>query len=241
MLIYEPQGRAREYAERALNLYTGCSHGCIYCWAPDVIKKNRETFNKEVEPRINIIAKLEEELRKTKIYPKEVLLSFTSDPYQPLELTLRITRNVISILHNYDIGVHILTKAGTRATRDFDILGQNPNDAFASTLTFIDESQSLEWEPKAALPEDRIKAIRQAKEKGIRTWVSLEPVIDPEQSLEIIRQTKDFVDKYKVGKLNYHKREKEINWTRFAKEAIALLKKYNKDYYIKKDLLAYLS
>jgi hypothetical protein len=49
------------------------------------------------------------------------------------------------------------------------------------------------------------------------------------------------VDKYKVGKLNYHKREKEIDWSMFAKEAVALLNKYNKDYYIKKDLLKYLS
>ena len=59
---------------------------------------------------------------------------------------------------------------------------------------------------------------------GVPTWVSLEPVIDPAASLEIIRQTHKFVDLFKVGKLNYHQHAKTIDWRSFAIEAVELLK-----------------
>ncbi|MGE5604285.1 MAG: hypothetical protein ACM3YE_01175 [Bacteroidota bacterium] len=58
-------------------------------------------------------------------------------------------------------------------------------------------------------------------------WASLEPVIDPEESLEIIRQTHEYVDLYKVGKLNYNQIEKTIDWREFAENAIMLLRKLN--------------
>jgi len=81
--------------------------------------------------------------------------------------------------------------------------------------------------------------LRKTHELGITTWVSLEPVIDPAESIEIIRQTHTFVDLFKVGKLNYHPRGKEIDWRKFLQECIATLKQYGCQYYIKKDLRRY--
>ncbi len=90
------------------------------------------------------------------------------------------------------------------------------------------------------MPHSRLDAIQEFHAAGIPTWVSLEPVLDPISALEIIRQTHSFVDLFKVGKLNYHPLAQTIDWSKFAREAIELLKSLEKDYYIKQDLAAYL-
>ena len=76
---------------------------------------------------------------------------------------------------------------------------------------------------------------------GIKTWVSLEPVLMPAASLAMIHLLNDMVDHWKVGKLNYHPRAKEIDWHQFASEVKRVLDGHGCDYYIKKDLAAYLS
>jgi len=244
-VVYTPAGRAREYADRALNLYTGCSHGCTYCYAPAATFTDPETFRLIAAPRRRIIDRLRAELGKA--YPTgravghpPVLLCFTCDPYQPADDQYRLARQAIETLHAYGIGVHVLTKGGMRGSRDFDILGTHPDDAFATTLTFLDSGDSLAWEPGAALPEDRIEAIRLAHSKGIPTWVSLEPVIDPEQSLQIIRELHNVVDIFKVGTLNHHPLAASINWPLFASQALSTLKEVSARYYLKRDLRAHL-
>lgn len=239
LVIYEPKGRAAEYAPLAVNLYRGCGHGCVYCYGPNATFMEREAF-KEATPRPDIIKRLEKDAPKATADRAKgnVLLSFTSDCYQPLDGSYQLTRQAIIILHQNGFNVAILTKGGKRAERDFDLYGSG--DEFAVTLTFLDKQKSLEWEPMAAIPRERIESLRKAHDLGIRTWVSLEPVIDPAESLEIIRQTYTFVDLFKVGKLNYHPRADEINWQKFAKDAITTLKQYGCRYYIKRDLKEYL-
>lgn len=167
-----------------------------------------------------------------------ILFSFTSDAYQPLDVDTGATREAIRILKEADQHIVVLTKGGTRATRDFDLLGEG--DFHGATLTFLDAEESKKWEPGAATPEDRIEALRLAKEHGIGTWVSLEPVISPEQSLAAIDRVAPFVDLFKVGKLNYHPRADEIDWHAFAVEAVRRIRATGKKMYIKKDLRQYL-
>ena len=88
------------------------------------------------------------------------------------------------------------------------------------------------------MPGNRFDAIIQAKKKGIETWISLEPVIDLQQSLNIINLTHEYCDLYKIGKLNHQK--SNIDWRKFAVNALVLCKKYGKPYYIKDDLKPYL-
>jgi DNA repair photolyase len=90
------------------------------------------------------------------------------------------------------------------------------------------------------LPTERIKALQEAHSLGIHTWASLEPVIDPDQSLELIRQTKDFVDEYKIGRWNHDPRADRIDWKTFAEEAVELCREFGKRYYVKKDLAIFL-
>ena len=237
-VIYRPAGRAGEYSHRALNLYEGCGHRCKYCYVARMPQwRDRDFFSFTPQVRADVIARLLKDAKQLEGTNERVLMCFSCDPYQPLEEESNIAGNVISILRQYDIPLQILTKGGMRAAKDFDLYGQH--DAFATTLTFVNETKSRECEPFAATIGDRIKAIKLAKQKGIPTWVSLEPVINPAWALEIIRQTHPFVDHYKIGPLN-HSPAGVIDWRLFGVKAIELLREYGKSYYIKDDLVKYL-
>ena len=238
-IIYEPRGRAREYAPLACNIYRGCDHGCTYCYAPSATFRQRQDFVASTV-RADFLGKLEKEATRHQHHglTGKVLLCFTCDPYQHLDTETQMTRHTIKILHSHGFNVQVLTKGGSRALRDLDLLG--PDDAFATSMTLLDEQASLEWEPEAALPQNRIDTLRIFHKAGIPTWVSLEPVIDPEAALEIIHQTHEFVDLYKVGKLNHHPHAKTIDWQHFAIAAVQLLSSLDKPYYVKADLRAFL-
>lgn len=236
-VIYKPKGKAGEYANLALNIYRGCDHKCKYCYAPRVLRMDKDDFHSP-SPRKKIIEQVEKDAQYFKDNPSPVTMSFTCDPYQHEDCRHKLTREAIKILHKNNLSVQIITKSGKRAERDFDLLTHK--DILTTTLTFLNDNDSQKWEPGAALPEERIETIKNAKKKGIQTWVSLEPVIDPEQSLKIIEKVHKFVDFFKVGKLNYHPLSLKINWKLFGNGAIKILEKYNKKYYVKNDLKAYL-
>lgn len=232
-LIYEPRGRAREYADLACNIYSGCDHACVYCYAPSATFKKYQDFIHSA-PRANYRENLLKECKKWSGEKKQVLLSFTCDPYQKIDEVYKDTRYTIETLHEYGFPICVLTKGGKRALRDLDLF--TTGDAFASTMTFVDDKKSKQWEPGAALPKDRMDTIKTFFDHGIETWVSLEPTIEPEQSLEIVRQTHAFVNLYKVGKINYHPISSKIDWKKYTEDVINLIKSYEVDYLIKDDL-----
>jgi len=240
-IIYESRGKAKEYCELAANLYRGCSHCCSYCYAPATIRVSREEFCKPIV-RQDVLAKFEKDaIYLEKIGEKRtILLSFTTDPYQQLDVREQLTRKAIQILHNHNLKVSILTKGGKRSERDFDLLSERPGlSEYGNTLVFTDEKYRMEIEKGAAKTDERIDAIKKAHDLGIFTYVSLEPVWIPEQSLELIDLTKDFVDFYKIGKLNYNPQQKNVDWSKFKKELIEKLEGHKKKYYIKKSLQDY--
>jgi len=242
-ILYAPSGRAQEYSKLAANLYRGCAHGCQYCFGPDQLHMNRDEFGKPI-PRSNAIALLEKDLQKLdpSLAGESVLLSFTCDPYQPINDAYHLTRDAIELLHSYEMPVTILTKGGFRSTVDFDLF--QPGDQYATTLTFMDVALQEKYEPGAAPMADRIAALQQAHDGGIFTWVSLEPVICPRQTLQLIHETADFVDHYKVGILNHNDPDsptyipeaRNIDWELFGMEVVSLFSRMRKSYYIKDDL-----
>jgi DNA repair photolyase len=237
--VYEPRGKAREYAPLAVNLYTGCGHKCEYCYAPATVHSSKEKFYIPI-PRTDILNKIEKDAEKLQMTHQTgpVLLCFTCDPYQPIDDKYQLTRKAIQLLHSYQLNVMILTKGGQRAEKDFDIL--NGQDWFGVTLTCFDDTLSLKWEPGAALPEQRIASLRKAHEKGIKTWVSLEPVLYPDAVFRIIEKTCSYVDQYKVGTLNYHSHANNIDWHKFAVDAKSLFDDLKCNYYLKEDLRKWL-
>lgn len=238
MMIYEPQGRALEYSLLALNHYVGCQHGCTYCYARSICERGGGTFS---EPRVRpgVVEQVRKDARKLAGTDKRVLLCFLSDPYQPFDDDQQITREVIKALREHDVPFQALTKGGMRAARDFDLYG--PRDAFAATLTCMDAAMSSKYEPRAASPEDRMHALATAHDKGIETWASLEPVLDPAQSLAIIDETHTYVDLYKIGVLNHSRPERAVDWRAFGAEAIRRCEQYGVRYYVKDDLAKHLS
>lgn len=239
-VIYEPKGKAGEYASLAINLYRGCLHGCTYCFAPGATRIDRAKFYDPdfIQPRKNILQDLGIQAATMAGDPRPILLSFTSDPYQPMEREALITRAALNILSMSNLTATILTKGGAWGLqRDKDILSRNPNNTWAATLTFDDFVLGRAWEPLANSPAERILGLRWAKEAGLKTWVSFEPVIDPAAVYRLLEATHEFVDFYRVGKLNYHPWAQEIDWPRFRGEIQERLTKLGKPYYLKKDLV----
>jgi len=237
-IIYEPRGKAKEYSKLAANLYKGCSHGCTYCYAPAATFTKPEQFVRNISPRKNVLAHLAKDCEQYRGDTRQILLSFTSDAYQPIEEKLQMTRAALQLMLAAELRVTVLTKGGMLASRDFDLLASSPHSEFAATLTTDDPRESLLWEPGAALPEDRILSLRIAHAKGIRTWVSFEPVFNPAAVYRLIDATAPFVDFYKVGKMNYHKSAAAINWPEFRTAVVNKLESIGKPYLIKKDLAA---
>ena len=236
LMIYEPKGAAREYAARACNIYAGCDHGCAYCYAPDVTHRERDQFTHPAE-RKGFLAKLECDAAKVK--PGEpVFLCFTCDAYSHFDAEHAAAQDAIKILHAHGHKVSVLSKGGTRALRDLNLFG--PGDSYGATLTFIKDADSLKWEPGAALPADRIEALRRFHSAGISTFASIEPVIDPAQSLALIERTASYVDEFRVGRWNHDARANAIDWQKFGLDAIALLKRLGNRYIVKDALRRYL-
>lgn len=238
-IIYAPKGQAGEYAKLATNPYRGCAHACAYCYVPNVIKMRREDFDAAAVPRPNFIDLLRKDARKYQAcgITEQVMLSFTTDPFNPSNTSL--TRPTIETLQAHGMGVCTLTKGGRRALPFIDLFRPD-RDAFASTLTSLDDAFSLKWERKAALPGDRIETLKAFHEAGIFTWVSLEPTLDTASSLAIIEHTHGFVDLYKVGRANYLPMTYTTDWEDYTHRVVDLCQRLGVKHYIKKDLQGYL-
>ena len=236
-IIYKPKGKAKEYAKFAINIYNGCTHNCRYCYLTRGYGEKQEKYYEAANPTEDIINRLTQELINLNSHIPEILLSFQGDVYQPDEMKLCLTRQVIVKLVENDLPFTTLTKGGTRATRDFDLLRSFPKARFGTSIVFINQSDADYWEPGAATISNRIAAIEQAHGMGIKTWISLEPVIDPAQAIQIIKELHTIVDHWKIGKINHHKDlESEVDWVQFKTQTTTLLNSLGADYYLKKSL-----
>ncbi len=218
--IYEPKGKAKEYGDYALNIYTGCPHRCYYCFAPGVLRRDREKFHSDVRPRENIVQETIKQLEREQITGKLIHLCFTCDPY-PTGYDTSATREIIKALKAAGNHVQILTKGD--GSRDFDLL--DGDDWYGITLDGT--------ECRAPIIE-RVDSLAEAHSRGIHTWVSFEPVTDEWQFFIQLHLVSKIVDKVKIGKLNYH--PSDIDWAKFGAVAEALCKKLGIDYYIKDSL-----
>ena len=239
-VVYEPKGRAREYSELACNLYLGCTHGCRYCYAPACMRTTGENWHSVVRPRTKVLELLERDASKLRGDQRRILFSFLSDPYQPLERKERLTRQALGIVCKYGLKSQILTKGSVDLIDEDLSLIKKANTHLGITISFSDDKTRQEWEPEASPISDRLALLKQAHKAAIFTWVSLEPVIDPEQALAVINMAHKYVRFWKVGKLNHMKEfENKVNWSKFLLDAECLFKKFNLNYYIKNDLRSF--
>ncbi len=236
--IYQPRGAALEYSPLALNLYQGCPHGCKYCYVPGCLHRTPEFFHSNYAPRPGILDNVEADLREMSAAGdrRPVLLCFTCDPYPGDTYDSDTTRCVLEMFHYYNQPFQLLTKAGTRAVRDFKLY--KPGDAYAVTLTCMNEEDSQKWEPGAAEPKNRILSLWSAKKMGITTWVSFEPVIDPEQVYQLYEASKKYVDLFKIGKMNHM--DSSVDWRAFGLKIMKMCARDGKKFVIKDALAKHL-
>ncbi|HEX5377358.1 MAG TPA: PA0069 family radical SAM protein [Phenylobacterium sp.] len=168
---------------RSINPYRGCEHGCIYCYArpahaymglsPGLDFESKLFFKPEAE-RL-----LEQELSRPRYQPQVIHIGGNTDPYQPQERTLRVTRQVIEVMSRFGHPFSVITKSAL-ILRDLDLLA--PMAArnlvrVAISVTTLDRKLARSMEPRAATPERRIAAIKALSEAGVPTIVMFAPAI----------------------------------------------------------------
>ena len=174
-------------ADYSLNCYTGCEHGCLYCYARFMREytEHKEPWGEFVDIKVNAPLVLGKEIKRK---PRgEVFVSSVCDPYQPLEEKYQLTRKCLKILVESGFPITVLTK-GSLVKRDFDVLKGYPQVEICLTITTMDEDLKKKIEPLSSSSEERVSALEEAAKLGIKTYCFLGPFLpfigDKEKSLE---------------------------------------------------------
>src|SRR6266542_3148409 len=169
--------------ETSLNPYRGCEHGCIYCYARPTHEYLGFSAGLDFESKIMVKTSASEllrtELESPRWQPQTLILSVITDPYQPIERTLRITRGCLEVLAKFRNPVAIITK-NRLVTRDVDILSELAACnavAVNISVTTLDANLQRVLEPRTSSPQARLDAIRQLRSAGIPTGVMVAPII----------------------------------------------------------------
>ena len=169
--------------DRTINPYRGCEHGCIYCYARPYHAYVGLSPGLDFETRLffkqGAAAALERELSAKGYSVARMQLGASTDPYQPAERDLRVTREVLEVLSRFDHPVGITTK-GAGIIRDIDVLAPMAARALAFVtvaVTTLDRKLARAMEPRASTPERRLDAIRALAGAGIPVVIGLAPII----------------------------------------------------------------
>lgn len=208
--IYRPKGKANEYSQWAVNFYNGCSGKCSYCYnrkgrGAHLLGKEKPTIKKTLINEVNAITVFKSELQKYRNEIKKsegLFFNFVSDPF----LNDTATVNTIAIREclNNDIPVVILTKQ-TMVLQLMAAEIQTNGTLFNSmlkphmikigfTLTGHDE-----MEQGCCTNAERIETMKLLHEIGIKTWASIEPIVDFDSSLNMIHKSLPYCQHYKIG------------------------------------------
>ncbi len=179
--------------DRAVNPYRGCEHGCVYCYArpthaylgysPGLDFETKLLFKPEVAEL------LEKELRKPGYIARPLALGSNTDPYQPIDRTLKLTRAVLEVLDRFNHPVTIVTKSAG-VLRDLDVLhgmAERNLVRVCISVTTLDANLARRMEPRAAAPTRRLQAIEQLARAGIPVGVLAAPMIPALNDAEMER------------------------------------------------------
>jgi DNA repair photolyase len=169
--------------DRAVNPYRGCEHGCIYCYARPTHAYLGYSPGLDFETKLlfkpDIAALLEKELKKPGYVPRTMALGSNTDPYQPVERTLGLTRAVLEVLERYGHPVSIVTKSAG-VVRDLDILKKLAARNLVRvhiSVTTLDAALARVMEPRAATPARRLAAVTALARQGVPVSVLAAPMI----------------------------------------------------------------
>jgi DNA repair photolyase len=181
----------------SLNPYRGCQHNCAYCYVPNVLKIKREEWGTFVEVKKNIVKLLSNELRNKKT--GIVGISTVTDPYQPIEKKYKLTRYCLEQLLRYDFPINIQTKSNI-VLRDIDIISKFSNIEVMFSIGTLNDFERNLLEPNTSSIFDRLNAIKQISENGIKTSIFLGPIY-PTFKLADINELFNLLKKYKISEI----------------------------------------
>jgi DNA repair photolyase len=167
----------------SVNCYRGCTHACTYCFSRpthEYLGFGAGTdFESKIVVKVRAPELLRAELGRRSWRGDELVFSFTSDPYLPLEAQYQLTRRCLEVCLEFRNPVGVITK-GALVRRDIDLLAALAREASASvffTIPFLDRESALALEPRAPLPEARLAAMRALSEAGIEVGLGIAPVV----------------------------------------------------------------
>ena len=181
--------------DHTVNLYRGCCHGCLYCDSRSDCYRNPD-FDR-VTAKSDALRILRDELAR-KVRPAFIAMGAMSDPYNPFEEELLLTRHALELIDAYDCGVSVDTKSDL-IVRDIDLYQSiQPHSPVICklTITTVDEELAAKVEPRAPSPARRLEAIRKLAGAGLFCGVLLMPVLPfledrPEQVLSVVDRSAD--------------------------------------------------
>ena len=177
--------------DRAVNPYRGCEHGCVYCYARPSHAYLGFSPGLEFETQIvfkpDVAALLERELGKPGYIAQPMALGSNTDPYQPVDRTLRLTRAVLEVLDRFNHPVSIVTKSAG-VLRDLDILRRMAARGLVRvwlSITTLDPVLARRMEPRAATPAKRLQTIAALTGAGVPAGVLAAPMIPGLNDMEL--------------------------------------------------------
>lgn len=164
-------------SDNGMNLYRGCSHGCIYCDSRSKCYHMEHAFE-DIEVKENAVELLENALRRKR---KKCMIGTGSmtDPYIPLEMEIGNVRKVLSLIYEYGFGFTVITKSD-RVLRDLDLLqkiNEKTKCAVQMTMTTYDEDLCRKIEPNVCTTGERFAVLKKLRDAGIPTVVWLDPIL----------------------------------------------------------------
>lgn len=191
-----------------LNCYTGCGHGCAYCYATFMKKftNHPEPWGTFVDVKVNAVDLLKKALRRN--ITGEVLMSSVTDAYQPLEKKYELTRGCLGLLAQTELDVDILTKSDL-VVRDIDILSGMATVDVGLTITTNREDIKRVFERASSSIGERINALKALRRAGVSTYVFIGPILpmDPEKLVDSVAP---FAERVLIDRMNYSRRVEEI-------------------------------
>ncbi len=191
-----------------INPYTGCSHGCKYCYATFMKRftGHMEAWGSFVDVKINAPEVLQRQMKNAAW--GNVMISSVTDPYQPIENQFKITRQCLEVLVAYQFPVNILTKSSL-VLRDLDLLQGFEEIEVGITITTDNEKIREIFEPNAPSIESRIHALKELSENGIKTYAFIGPLLplNPEALAEKISP---FIQSVMIDRMNYASKTRRI-------------------------------
>jgi len=177
--------------DRSINPYRGCEHGCIYCFARPTHANMGLSPGLDFETRLfakaGAAALLEKELAAPRYEPKVIAIGTNTDPYQPIERTERVMRQILEVLARTNHPIGIVTKSAL-VLRDLDLLAPMAEKGLVKvslSITTLDADLARRMEPRASSPERRLAAIEQLSAAGVPAGVMVAPIIPAINDAEV--------------------------------------------------------